>query len=141
MQKFMQKWLYPGCFLFVIVTVVLLTVGKLADLERTPSLSLRMLLCFLGFSLCLSFARYLLTRQDLGGVTVVLAHYLACVGSFLLFVLLLTGYAIGRGYATVVASILFTAVYAIWFLIYSLVTARKKKKQDEKRDYTPKFKR
>ncbi len=137
-QTLKEKWLYPTGFTFIIVLACFFLFLEISMPDGTVGLTVRDTFCLLGYSFGITASNFIL-HMDFGAITRYTVHTAALLVDFIVFVLILTGYISGKGFAAVMISIFYLIGYLIVMLIRGLLLSKKKEQANAKQAYINRF--
>lgn len=129
-----------GCFIFTLITVISYTFGMIISTsERSFISSLTSIYLFLILSICLAFANRILTNKKMNVALRLIIHFFITGLLFFAVIVLGGGYS-ESGFATLIAMAVFAVIYLIFALIFGIISAKKEKKANAKKEYHSVFK-
>ncbi len=137
-KKFKTNWLYPAGFCFTITVLLFLILGEASAENAVPGITLRQTVCIYGFSLGMAGIGKILSLS-IGSVSRYIIHASLSLLDFIVFILLLTGYASKNGFATVGISIGFLFFYGLIMGIRGIFLLSGKEKKNNSKEYSSCF--
>ncbi len=136
LQFLIRKILYPAAVLYMLLTLVLLTLMTLTD-DIKPSITLHTAGLFLLLSLLIAGCNLIFSLKQLSLLTRTLLHFPAVLLSIALVLLFNNGYDITVN--SLVLVIVYTVLYLIIVPVILLVGAKIHQKNTEEKTYTSIF--
>lgn len=129
-----------GCFIFTLITVISYTFGMIISTsERAFIPSLTTIYLFLALSICLAFANRILTNKKINIALRLIIHFF--ISGLLFFAVIVIGGGYSEsGFATLIAMAAFVVIYAIFALFFGILSAKKEKRVNAKKEYHSVFK-